>query len=159
MGRKYTAVFDNVAITAGQDFFEITPAANKPVKVYGLFIGQSSDVGDAEEEIVRYSFIRGYTTSGSGGTTPTPRPNTSSSDTAAGAVVEVNNTTAATGGTPHTLHADTFNVRTGLQLWLPEGAEHYVSAATGSVRLCIRLLAAPTDSLTTSGTVYFEELI
>jgi hypothetical protein len=152
--RIYTVNFSAVAVTVAVDLFEIRPVSNKPVEVLGLFIGQSSDVGDAAAEILPYTVIRGFTTSGSGGATPTPAP-LNRSDSAAGFSAETCNTTAATTGTTVTLHADTFHIAAGEKLWLPEGCEWEASAADTS--LVVRLAAAPADSLTMSGTLYVRE--
>jgi hypothetical protein len=153
-GRIYSVIFDAVAVTAAQDLFEITPADDKPVELVGLFIMQNTDVGDAADEILKYSIIRGYTSSGSGGSAPTPAP-LSSIDTAAGFTAEVNNTTPANTGTAVTLHVDGFNVRAGLQLWVPPAARP--SASQANTTIVVRI-PAPTDSLTMSGTLYVREL-
>jgi hypothetical protein len=152
--RIYTVSFSAVAVTAAVDLFEITPADDKPIEVIGLFLGQSSDVGDAAAELLAYTVIRGHTTSGSGGTAATARP-LNRSDTAAGLAAETCNTTAASAGTTNILHADTFHVSAGEKLWLPEGCEWEASQA--DTTLVIRLAAAPTDSLTMSGTLYLRE--
>lgn len=73
--------------------------------------------------------------------------------TAFGGTVERNNTTLATGGTPLTLYAGTFNVRSGL-LYVPTPECRPVISGGG--RLVVRLLAAPADELTMSGTMVFE---
>ena len=70
-GRIYSVVFSAVAVSAAQDLFEITPADDKPVEIVGIELGQSSDAGDAADELLQISIIRGFTTSGSGGTAPT----------------------------------------------------------------------------------------
>lgn len=152
--RFYTVVFEAVVVTAIQDFFELTPADDKPLAIYGLFIGQTSDVGDAQDEMLRYQIIRGHTTSGSGGTAPTARP-LNRSDSAAGFAAEVNNTTQASTGTTHTLHTDEFNVRVGEKLWLPAGS--WWSASQADTTLVVRLAAAPVDALTMSGSLYVAE--
>lgn len=152
--RVYTVEFEAVAVSAQVDFFEITPADDKPVEILGIFLSQSSDVGDAAEEILRWRVIRGHATSGSGGTATTPRP-LNRSDSAAGFAAETCNTTIASAGAPLNLHSDTFNVRTGLQLWLPEGCEW--EATQGDTTIVIRLMAAPADALTMSGTLYIRE--
>lgn len=153
-GRVYTVVFDNVAVTAAQDFFEITPADDKPVELLGLLLSQSSDVGDAAEELLRYSIVRGHATSGSGGSAPTPRP-LDRSGAAAGLTAEVNNTTIASAGTGVTLFHDCFNVRAGLQVWFPP--ECYPEASQGDTTIVVRLLSTPADSLTMSGTLFVRE--
>lgn len=155
MGRLYAVEFENVAVTAAQDFFELIPAANRPIRLHGVFLSQSSDVGDAEEELLRIKIIRGHTTSGSGGSTQTPTP-LDTNDAASGiASAEVNNTTIASAGTPVDLHSETFNVRTGWQyVPTPEMRPRCQNAQA----LVVRLMGAPADSLTMSGTLIFEEL-
>lgn len=154
MGRMYTVAFSAVTVSAAEDLFEITPADDKPVKLRGLFIGQSSDAGDAQDEMLQVSIIRGHTTSGSGGSAATARQ-LSSIDTAAGFAAEVNNTTTASAGTTHTLHTDTFNVRAGYQLWFPP--ECCPMASQADTTIVVRI-TAPADALTMSGTLYVEEV-
>lgn len=152
--RYYTVAFDNVAVTAAQDLFEIGPADDKPVELVGLFLGQSSDVGDAAEEILRWSIVRGHATSGSGGSAATGRP-LDRSGPAAGFAAEVNNTTIASAGTGVTMHHGACNVRVGEQIWWPEGCSPEASQADGLI--VVRLLSTPADSLTMSCTLYLRE--
>lgn len=152
--RIYTVSFSAVAVTVAVDMFEITPADDKPIEIMGLFIAQSSDFGDAQAEQTGYRVIRGHTVAGSGGTTTTPRP-LNRSDAAAGLTAKTNNTTAANTGTTVDLHADVINWQAGYMLWLPEGCEW--EAAQGDTTIIVRLVAAPTDSLTMSGTMYIRE--
>lgn len=152
--RYYTVAFEGVAVTAAQDFFEFTPADDKPIAICGLFIGQTSDFGDAQDEILRYQIIRGFTTSGSGGGTATPRP-LNRSDASAGFTCEINNSTQANTGTTHMLHTNSFNVRVGENLWLPAGM--WWSASQADTTLVVRLATAPADSLTMSGLAYVAE--
>lgn len=153
-GRNYTVTFAATAVTVAVDVFELDAAAEKPIEIYGLSIGQSSDVGDAAEEILPFVVARGNTTTGTGGTQGvTPRP-LNPSDAAAGFTADTLNTTAATAGTAVDLHRGAFNIRTGLEMWLPEGSEWGTSGAN---LLVVRLAAAPTDSLTMTGTVYVRE--
>lgn len=153
--REYTVVFSAVAVSVAQDLFELTPADDKPIEIYGICLGQTSDVGDAADENLAWSVIRGNTTSGSGGTSPTPAP-VSPGDAAASFTVEVNNTTQASSGTPVTLHADVFNVRAGLPFWWPEGKGPKASQANTILRVAV---TAPADALTMYGTLYVRELI
>lgn len=157
MGRVYTVAFGAVSVSAAQDLFEITPADDKPVQIVGLSLCQTgnSDVGDAQEECLRFSIIRGHTTSGSGGSAPTPasvKPNAP----AAGFTAEVNNTTIASASTTAVLHEDSFNVRAGYINWWPEGCEP--SANQGNTTIVVRLNAAPADAITLSGTLYVREV-
>lgn len=154
--RLYTVVFQAVAVTAQQDLFEITPGSNRPCVLMGLFVQQSSEVGDAQEEMLRWSIMKGHATSGSGGTTPTPVPR-SATDPAAGFTAEVNNTTLATGGSPVTNHVGTFNVRVGLEMWWPQDTA--IPVTSGTTRMVVRLLNTPADEITMSGTAYVGELV
>ena len=156
MGRMYVGSFENVAVTVAQDFFEIDPATNKTVVIHGFGIYQYSDLADAAEEILRLSIVRGHTTSGSGGSTMTPAPLSSSADTAAGdTTIEINNTTiASTAGT--TLYIHYMNTRAGVEVWYPPEARPVASAADTTIVL--RLLAAPADSLSMGGFIVFEEV-
>lgn len=154
--RIYTVIFSAVAVTTTVDFFEIRPADDKPVDILGLFIGQSSDFGDAQAELLPYTVVRGFTTTGSGGASPTPVPVGSSAGVAAGFTAKTCNTTLATTGTTTTPHSDTFHVASGEKLWLPEGCEWGCSQADTSI--VVRLGTAPADSLTMSGTLYVKEL-
>jgi hypothetical protein len=155
MARVYSVSFENVAVSAAQDFFELTPADDHPIVLLALYIDQSSDVGDAAEELLRYKIIRGHTTSGSGGSTATPRP-MDPGDAAAGFACEINNTTIASAGTAVDIHAGAFNIRSGLALiWPPEMTP---VANQGNTTIVVRLMAAPADALTMGGTLYVAEL-
>ena len=154
-GRVYTVTFENVAVTVAQDLFEITPADDKPVEIIGLSVSQSTELGDAAEEQLRIQIIRGHTTSGSGGTAPTPVP-VNPNDTAAGFTAEVNNTTIASVGTTTIPYSKTFNVRVGLDEWFPQETEP--KAGQGNTTIVVRLLAAPADSITMGGTLWVREV-
>jgi hypothetical protein len=152
----YSVSFTGVAVTAQQDFFEITAASGKPVIVHSIELEQSTEVGDAAEEGLSIILKRGTsaTTSGTGGTTPTPPPQLSS-DSAFAGVTDVNNTTKMTGGTITTLRAWNWNVRIPfLKVFTPETRP----VIAGGERLTVELATTPADSITISGTVLFEEI-
>jgi hypothetical protein len=154
MGRRYSATFDNIAVTAVQDIFEIATPATTGCTLLGLFLGQTTRQGDAQAEMLRWLVIRGHTTTGSGGATITAAAGLSPGVGVWSSTVKRNNTTAATAGTPQTLHADCFNVQAGIQFWwTPETA---LEVAPSS-RIVINLPEAPSASMTMSGTIYFEE--
>ena len=152
----YTVSFDQQTLTTAlgdYDFFELDAGAEKPIELLALFIGNKSEVGDAQEEMVAWSIVRGNTTTGNG-TATTPRP-TDSSDPAASFSAKTVSSTPATVGTPVTLHADTFNIRTGLQIIFPPELRSKTQAAE---LLCVRLLTALADDAVISGTAYIREL-
>jgi hypothetical protein len=150
----YSAQFNNVAVTAAQDFFELVAPSSRPIRIHAIYLSQTSDLGDAAEEILRVLLIRGHTTSGSGGSTPTPVP-LRSGFVAAGTTAEANNTTAATAGSPVTCHADAFNIRGG---WVYVPTPEARIEVAGGERFVVNLPSAPADSLTMNGTIVFEEL-
>jgi hypothetical protein len=154
IGRVYAVTFSAVAVSAAQDLFEITPADDKPVEIVGIELGQSSDYGDAQDEGLQISIIRGHTTSGSGGSAPTPAP-INPNDSASGFTAEVNNTTIASTGTTVTLHTGCWNVRGGYINWWPEGCRP--TAGQGNTTIVVRQ-TAPADAITMSGTLYVREL-
>jgi hypothetical protein len=147
----YTATFEEVAVSAVQDLFEITAPNDMTVAIHGLVLSQSSDAGDSESEQLNI-LVHFASTSGSGGSTPTPTP-LHSGDAASTCTVEANNSSQGTEGT--FVHAECFNVMAGLQLWLPPECRWYIPP---SDQLNIELQTAPGDELTMSGVLYFEEI-
>lgn len=154
MPRAYSVTFSAVTVSAAQDLFEISPADDKPVEIVGIELGQSSDTGDAQDEQLQISIIRGHATSGSGGSAPTPVPKLPA-DTAAGFAAEVNNTTIASTGTAVTLQTGCWNVRGGYINWFPEGDRP--TANQGNTTIVVRQ-TAPADAITMSGTLHVREL-
>lgn len=153
-GRVYAVPFAAVAITAAQDLVEISPADDKPVELIGWHIGQTSDAGDAQDELLQITVIRGHTTSGSGGSSVTPAP-LNPGDAAASFTAEINNTTIASSGTAVTLFASAWNVRAGSDVWLPEEVRPRASQA--NTTLVVRM-SAPADSITANGVFWVREL-
>lgn len=152
-GRSYSIVF-NGALTAQADAFEITPADDKPIEIVSIEIAQTSDAGDAQDEMIGVDIIRGHTTSGSGGSSATPTP-LSPNATAAGFTAEVGNTTIASTGTTTTVHSAAFNVRSGWQYIPPLDARP--GCGQGNTTIVVRL-SAPADSLSYKATCVVREL-
>lgn len=154
MGRMYVVSFNAVSVAAAQDVFEIQPADDKPITIHELYLGQYSDAGDAEDELLGIQIIRGFTASGSGGSSATPAPCDPNNATAAGCTCEVNNTTVANTGTTTTLLSDSFNVRSGFaKIWTPETR---IGANQGNTTIVVRI-TAPADALTMNGYMVIEE--
>lgn len=156
MGRMYSVVFQAVAVTAAQDLLLLLTNATVPIKIYSVEIGQSSDAGDAQDEMLRIALKTGMTSTGSGGSAPTPVP-IITGDTAAVTTARANDTTASSGGTIVVRQETCFNVRAGYIFMPVPELRPIVPASTGG-RFAVNLVAAPADSLTMSGTIYFEEL-
>lgn len=154
MSRMYTAVFNNVAVTAIQDLFELVAPADSVVLLHDIHLSQNTDVGDAAEEVLRIELTSGHTTSGSGGAAVTPVP-VSLGDAAFGGTCEANNTTQASAGTIVTKYVWNWNIRVGFdKIFTPETRP----VISPSARMCLELPAAPADSVTMSGSITFEEI-
>lgn len=158
MGRMYHGQVSAVAVTAAQDIFELLAPSDAVLVVHSWSVFQTSDTGDAAEELLRLETVRGVgsVTSGSGGTTVTTQP-LSDGDPATGATLEANNTTRMVVGTGSldTLEQYGWNVRIPMQtIYTPE-TRPVVSPGN---RWTLALPSAPADSLTLSAMVTFEEI-
>lgn len=158
MGRFYIAQFQDIAVSAAQDLFEIAAPADAVVVVHEWGVFQTSDLGDAAEEILRLEEVRGVgaVASGAGGAAVTPQP-ISDGDTAFGGTVERNNTTrlAAGTGTLETLRPHGVNVRIPHEkVYTPEQRPQISPGQFWT----LGLVAAPVDALQLSGYVIFEEI-
>ena len=158
MGRLYQIPIPFVAQTTQIDFFELTAAAEKPCVIHEIFLANSTDVGDAQEEMLTLKLKRafGSVTSGSGGTAPTPVP-LNPDDAAAGLTAGVNNTTKLAVGsgtiTDERLYA--WNVRMPFHLiFTPE----FRPRIKGGEKKVMELTSTPGDSITMGGYVIAEEI-
>lgn len=152
-GNLYSALFDAKAVTAAIDLFEMT-ATTRPFAVHALRVWQTTDLGDANEEVLRIGLYRA-STAGSGGTAITEQQYVDDEDVA-------NDTTVieyATGGTSSTsgelIDIIPWNIRIPLtEIWTPEMRPRIDS---NSDPLSIRFVAAPADSITMGAVVVWEE--
>lgn len=154
MGKLYTVSFAAVAVTAQQDFFEINGSSTKLLCVHSIRLTQSTDVGDAQAEGLALTLLRGHSTSGSGGSAPTPTP-MEPNQGASSFTAEVNNTTIASTGTAVTYYAWNWIIQAPfIEQFTPE--ERPWLEPSG--RLVLRLSTTPADSITMSGTMVVEEI-
>lgn len=161
MGRFYTAVFENVSVSAVQDVFEALAATGKPFWLHKIEMTQVgvADIGDAAEEFLRVQIKRatGSYTSGSSGSTATFQKH-STNDAAAGPTCEINNTSQAAAGSGALTIIEAglpFNVRAGFQyLPVPEHRIFYLATEA----CVVSLGAAPADAITLSGSITIEEM-
>jgi hypothetical protein len=153
MARIYTAQFNGVAVTAQQDLFELVAGTNTPIVIHELFLSQSTEIGDAQEEGLSILIKQGSTTTGSGGSAPTKVPR-DVDDAASAATVAANNTTKATAGTIVTHQAVAWNVRVPLQILFTPELRPYVK---GGRRLTVELGTTPADSITLNGYITWSE--
>ena len=158
-GNVYTAIFQDVEISAVQDLFELLVPSDAVVELLELSFGQSSiaaDAGDAQEEflLTTLRMVSGAPTSGSGGSTATPRPSNLGA-VASGCTAEINNTTQLSGGTNVVLDVIPVNIRMPeRKIDIPEGRYYF----SPSIRLLWELEDAPTDAVTCCGSIKWREL-
>lgn len=161
MSRRYTVPYSGTLTNAGGDcdLFELTPADDKPIRLIGLILGQTSEVGDAAEEGLRISIIHlGATvTSGSGGSAVTPVP-TDLVDSAAGFAAEANNSTVATtSGTSTTMYEFAWNIRiTPMEMYWPDPA--VAPLCRQAAALVVRCQTTVADDISIAITAIVEEI-
>jgi hypothetical protein len=143
------------AVTTATDLFEITPAADRAVVVYGMTVGQTTDLSDAAEEVLMIGVYRDVT-AGSGGTAATEYNYNQAAIGSPTAAVRMLGT-ASTGGT--LIDIIPWNIRVPL-FWfpIPEMRPKFSNIAAEGPVSSFRLIAAPADSITLSATLYWAEL-
>lgn len=140
------------APTAAFDAIELVNATGG-LKIWRYHLWQTSDLGDAAEEVLRTEWARGNTTSGSGGQTTAIGP-LNSIDGAATFTAEIMNTTQATTTTPVSLDPDGWNIRMPKDMiYAPE----HVIWLRGTERCCLRV-SAPTDAISCNASCLVEQV-
>lgn len=160
-GFMYTADFKAVAVTAQQDFFELRAPTNQSVIIHGWLLSQNTELADAAEEQLLLTTNRGSgsVTSGSGGNTATAVPLVRTGPSlASGGAVEINNTTklaVGTGTLTTDLEVHNWNIRVPYHMvYTPEMRPVVI----GTDYWTLELETTPADSITISGTLWFEVL-
>jgi len=160
MSRIYTVsgIVDVTTANGNVDWLELQAADDKPLRLRGLILSQTSEVGDAQEEGLRFSILRlaATFTSGDGtGTTPIPVDDL---DPAAAMTAEVFGVTVATtSGATVTLAEFGWNVRNSpYEMWWPDPEfAPMVRQASGMV---VRQQTTIADTSSCLITAYVEEL-
>lgn len=152
----YAGNFSAQAVTTATDMFEMTPAADRPIVVYGMTLGQTTDLGDAAEEVLMIGLYRDAT-AGSGGTALTEYAYTNTASAASPTCAVRVLGTASTGGT--LIDIIPWNIRVPL-FWfpIPELRPKFSNIAAEGPTSTFRLIAAPSDSITISGVLYWAEI-
>jgi len=152
----HAANFDAQAVTTATDMFECTPVVDRPAIIYGISLLQTTDLSDAAEEVLRIGIYRDCT-AGSGGTAATEYvyTNVAAGVTPTMAVRMLG--TASSGGT--LIDIIGWNIRIPL-LWIPvpEMRPKFSNIAAEGPTSSFRLIAAPADSVTVSGVIYWTEI-
>ncbi len=149
MGRIYSVSFDGIAVTAAQDLFQLE-AVTVPAIIHAIYLSQSTDVGDAAAEGLSIRLRRVTDAL----TNVTAEAQMDTGDAAALADLNVNDTTALVAGA-QVLHAENWNIAMPF-VYLPP-PELRIVCKVGDC-ITVNLATVPADSITMSGTMYFEEV-
>jgi hypothetical protein len=161
MARIYTVPFTGTVTNAGgnADLWELTPADDKPIRLRGFRLGQTSEVADAAEEAVSISIIHlGATVTSGNGSSVTPVPvDPGVSMPAAGFAAEANGATVATSsGTSTTIEELAWNLRMSpFEVWYPDA--EFCPVARQGAALVIRMNTTLADDISFAGTAWVEE--
>lgn len=159
MGRIYRVVFNGTITAAGgdTDLLLIKPADDKPCKLAGWILGQSSEVGDTQEESVRITVrhMAATVTDGTGGSAPTPAI-TKRGDGVAGFTARVNDTGVATTSGASVIREElAWNLRgSPWERYIPD--EQRIDAIQGEA-IVVRLESTLADDITGCLTFFVEE--
>ncbi len=148
MGRMYTVQFTDVAVTAQQDLFQIESLVT-PVTLHAVYLSQTSDVGDSSAENLSIRIVRATDAV----TDDLATVQLDKGDATQTADVAINETSELVTGL-EVIHSEAWNIALPF-IWLPP-PEMRVVGVVGDV-IIVNLNTTPADSLTMSGTVYFEE--
>lgn len=148
MGRRYSFSFTEVAVTAQQDLFQIE-AQTVPAIIHAVYLSQTSDVGDAASEGLSI-LIRRFTDTVTNDVAEVKLDGGSAN---ANANLAINETTELVTGT-ETIHSEGWNILLPFVFIPPPELRPVVQVGNG---LAVNLNTTPADSLTMSGTLYFEE--
>lgn len=149
MGRVYSLQFNKVAVTVVQDLLQIE-AKIVPVIIHEITISQSSDVGDAAAEslLIRLKKVTDTVTD------DVVEVKFDEGDSAANANLAVNETTQLVAGV-EVLRSEVWNIALPFT-YLPTPEMRPVISVDDT--FVVDLADAPSDSITVSGTLVFEEI-
>jgi hypothetical protein len=155
MSGIYTVPFSFTGADGTIDLCAMVAHATKQCVLLGFELGQSSDVGDAAEEIIQIKIRSGQTVVGSGGSAVTPTPNDPVGASASGFTARQADTTQAGTGTIVDHYVYNWNIRQSLSVILPEQWQIIFGAGR---RLTIEGVSLPADSLTITGYAVVQEI-
>ena len=155
--RIYRLPLVATAVTAAAiDLAEINPNTSQMLKLLGVRLGQSTELGDAQDEELIVSLVTGFSTGGSGGVGSTTAVPDDVGDSAFGGTCKTFSTTQAVSGTTVTRVLGTWKLIGGEFLWLPVPLTENPGGIwiPYNTRAVIRI-PAPADSVTIAGEVIF----
>lgn len=152
--------FDFLAADTDMDLLYLKPAADKPIRLRGIRLSQTTEVGDAQEEGLRLTVIAvpATVTVGSGGSAVTPVDVNRRINSTAGFTARVHDTTlATTSSSLITKEEFGWNIRnTPFELWWPD--DTYAPSCSNAEALVVRCPTTAADTITMQITAWVEEL-
>lgn len=151
MPREYTCTFENVAVSAAQDLFQVTGASGKMLLIQRVAVNASNTTLPTAQMIsLRCRYLPATVTNGSGGSTATPAKQ-DPGDSAASFTCLANNTTkATTSGTAITLKEQPVHVYAGLDYSWRSGTEPCIGPSEAFV---FELLSTVSGTVNLSGEI------
>jgi hypothetical protein len=163
MPRNYKVAATMTVTAAGgnTDLFQLNPATNKPIRVVWFRLGNTSEVGDTQEEGLELQLMHMTATvtdgAGTGSVTVTPTTSPRPGGTAAGFTARVNSPTVATssGTTTITEYIGWINRQTPLEVLAPERL--WAVEAIAGETIILRMNTTLADDMTMQLTIFVEE--
>ena len=149
MGRMYTLEFTDVAVTAQQDLFQIE-AITVPAIIHAVYLSQITDVGDSAAENLSISINRVTDDV----TDDKATVQIDKGDATQLAEIAINETSELTTGLER-IHSEAWNIALPF-VFLPTPEMRPVVEVGNAI--VVNLNTTPNDSITMSGTIYFEEV-
>jgi hypothetical protein len=162
MSRIYAVPFNGTFTLAGgnADIFSFQPADDKPIKLRGFILSQSSEVGDTGEEGIRITVRRmgaTYTVGTGGSSISAAPPIDDASGTNWSFTARANDTAiSTTSGANQVLTDICWNVRnTPFDFWYPD--VQFAPKARQTEAIVIIAETTPADDISVSWTAFVEE--
>jgi hypothetical protein len=163
MPRGFKVAATMTVTTAGgnTDLFQLNPADDKPVRLVGFRLGNTTEVGDTAEEGLELQLMHMTATvtdgagTGSALVTPVPTPRVGSG--AAGFTARVNSPTVATSSGTTTIveYIGWINRLSPLEMFYPD--PKFAQEAVQGETIILRMNSTLADDMTMQLTVFVEE--
>ncbi|GAA2209309.1 hypothetical protein GCM10009850_047670 [Nonomuraea monospora] len=159
MARIFTIPWTGTITNTGgnADLWEVLPGDDYPIRVRGVRLGQTSELGDTAEESLRISIVRmGATITSSNGTAGAPETVGRPDQTPAFTCETNGATVATTTGTTDILEEMSWNIRNSpFEIWYPD--PDFAPTAIQGEGLFVRLQSTVADDITFAGTLWVQE--
>lgn len=154
-GPVYTAPFTATALTTNsQDLWCITAGSSTRVVIREIRLGQYTEFGDSQSELLSLEILTGSTAASAGSALTTPNVQSHSGAPTATSTVVGPSTTLASTTSASRRWADVWNVAAGL-LYSPLPSERIV---LNPDQIMVLRMSAPNDAMTINGTMTFQEI-